>query len=137
MKTVGCNVTISHYCHDTKYQLTNSNSHTMYILKNQSNLKLQDIFARLPCQSFTIYKNITLTKAAEFTNIYHHTSYQNLQIKALVLFPSHIFASAMLLYYYRKLQIWHWGILQWCDAQTTYHKNQFTGSKVYWRDSLT
>jgi hypothetical protein len=43
----------------------------------------------------------------------------------------------MLLYYYRKLQIWHWSILQWGDVQTTYHKNQFTGSKVYWADSLT
>lgn len=74
VKTVGCNVTISHYCHDTKYQLTNSNSHTMYILKNQSNVKLQDIFARLPCQSFTPYKNTTLTKVTKFTSItIHHT----------------------------------------------------------------
>jgi len=74
VKTVGCNVTISHYCHNTKYQLTNSNSHTMYILKNQSNLKLQDIFARLPCQSFTLHKNTTLMKVAKFTNItIHHT----------------------------------------------------------------
>jgi len=83
-----------------------------YLLK--PNRKSDTTFAQSGCRHVTFYKNITLTKAAHFLNLYYSTPFQDPTISVASITPvSQACVSTMLLLLIVKLR--RWSGLKWLN----------------------